>query len=73
MKLSRGGTVYVSTYSNIFVGSANEKFQLSALLSIRNTDPKYTVTITKVDYYNSDGRNIKTYVKTERTTCSPFD
>jgi len=62
VKLSRGETVYISTYSNVFVGSAKEKFQLSVLLSIRNTDPKYTVTITKVDYYNTDGRNIKTYV-----------
>jgi hypothetical protein len=62
VKLSRGETVYISTYSNVFVGSAREKFQLSALLSIRNTDPKYSITITKVDYFDTDGRKIKTYV-----------
>ena len=62
VKLSRGETVYISTYSNVFVGSTKEKFMLSALLSIRNTDPKYPVTITKVNYYDTDGRDIKTYV-----------
>ena len=60
-KLSRGELVYVSTYSNVFVGNMNEKLQLSALLSIRNTDPKYAITITQVDYFDSDGRKIKSY------------
>jgi hypothetical protein len=58
-KLSKGETVYVSIYSNLFIGSVKEKFQLSALLSIRNTDPKYTITILKADYYDTDGRNIR--------------
>ena len=61
-KLSKGELVYVSTYSNVFVGNMNEKFQLSALLSIRNTDPKYAITITQVDYFDTDGRKIKRYI-----------
>jgi len=61
-KLSRGETVYVSIYSNLFIGSVNEKFQLSALLSLRNTDPKYPVTILKADYYDTDGRKIKSHI-----------
>ncbi len=60
-KLSKGETVYVSTYSNVFIGNEKEKFQLSALLSIRNTDPKYAITIMQVDYYNTDGGKIKSY------------
>jgi len=31
--------VYVSIYSNLFIGNVKEKFQLSSLLSMRNTDP----------------------------------
>jgi len=60
-KLSRGETVYVSTYSNVYIGNVKEKFQLSILLSIRNTDPKYPITIKQVDYYDTDGRKIKSY------------
>jgi hypothetical protein len=61
-KLSKGETVYVSIYSNLFIGNVKEKFQLSALLSVRNTDPKYTITIMKADYYDTDGRKIRSYI-----------
>ena len=63
-KLSRGETVYVSVYSNVFVGSVKERFQLSSMLSVRNTDPKHPITITKADYYNTDGRIVKSYIFT---------
>jgi len=61
-KFSRGEKVYVSVYSNLFIGNVKEKFQLSSLLSVRNTDPKYSITILKADYYNTDGRKIKSYI-----------
>jgi len=61
-KLSAGETVYVSIYSNLFIGSVKEKFQLSALLSIRNTDPKYSITILKADYFDTDGRKIRSHI-----------
>ncbi len=60
--LSRGETVYVSIYSNVFVGTAKEKFLLSSLLSVRNTDPKHAIALIKADYYDTDGRNIKRYI-----------
>ena len=60
--LSGGETVYVSIYSNLFIGSVKEKFQLSALLSVRNTDPNYGITIMKADYYDTDGRKIRSYI-----------
>ena len=60
--LSKGETVYVSVYSNLYIGSLNEKFQLSALLSIRNTDPKYTITVMKADYFDTDGKKIKRHI-----------
>ena len=63
-KLSKGETVYVSVYSNVFVGSAKEKFQLSSMLSVRNTDPKHPITIMKADYYNTDGRIVRGYIFT---------
>lgn len=63
-KLSKGETVYVSVYSNVFVGSVKEKFQLSSMLSVRNTDPKHSITIMKADYYDTDGRIVKSYIFT---------
>lgn len=63
-KLSNGQLVYVSTYSNVFVNNLNTKFQLSTLLSIRNTDPKYPITVLLADYFDTDGRKIKSYIYT---------
>ncbi len=60
--LSKGQLVYVSTYSNVFVGKITEKFQLSTLLSIRNTDPKYPITVLLADYFDTDGRKKKSYI-----------
>ena len=49
-----GQTVYVPLYSNIFIGDKEITWQLSALLSIHNTDPPikllspgWTITIQK--------------------------
>ena len=60
---SKGQTVYVPLYSNIFVGDREIAWQLSALLSINNTDPAQPITITRVDYYDSDGKLVRKYLE----------
>ena len=35
---------------------------MTAILSIRNTDPKRAVTLTQVDYYDSQGQKIRNYL-----------
>jgi len=60
--LSTGESVYVSIYSNIYSGPKGSPFQLSAILSIRNTDPSYPITISKADYYDNNGRMIGAYI-----------
>ncbi|MFC1824018.1 DUF3124 domain-containing protein [Thermodesulfobacteriota bacterium] len=62
-KLSKGETVYVSIYSNVHTGPKSRPFQLSAVLSIRNTDPQYNITIHLVDYFNTKGKKIEGYIK----------
>lgn len=62
-KLSSGETVYVPVYSNIYTGPKAVPLQLAAVLSLRNTDPKHTITILKADYYDSDGKMIESFVK----------
>jgi hypothetical protein len=61
--LSLGATVYVSIYSNVYVGPKATPLHLAGVLSIRNTDPKHPIIITSVDYYDSTGKVIRSYIQ----------
>ncbi len=61
--LSQGETVYVSIYSNVHAGPKGSPFLLSAMVSIRNTDPKNEITIDTADYYDTEGKKIESYIK----------
>lgn len=63
IQLSAGETLYVPVYSNVFSGPKKLPFQLAAMLSIRNTDPKYPITILRVDYYDNNGKMIEKYIE----------
>ena len=60
--LLKGQTVYVPVYSHIYSGDREQPFYLAATLSIRNTDLNHAVTVTAVDYYDSDGKFLKHYL-----------
>ena len=62
MTLFKGQTVYVPVYSHIYSGDREQPFYLAATLSIRNTDRAHAITITAVDYYDSDGKFLKHYL-----------
>lgn len=62
--LSDGQTVYIPAYSHIYSGDRNKPFLLTVTLSLRNIDPKYTITITKVDYYETHGKLLKKFLDT---------
>lgn len=47
--------VYVPDYSHIYHGSNLRRFGLTTTLSIRNTDPDRSITVTSVRYYNTEG------------------
>ena len=70
-KHTKGQTVYVPTYSNIFVGDREITWQLSALLSIHNTDPAQSIIITRVDYYDSDGKLVRKHLE-KSTKINPM-
>ena len=61
--LLKGQSVYVPVYSHIYHGDRDKQFDLTATLSIRNTDPKQEITIISVDYYDSQGNLLKNYVE----------
>lgn len=55
-------TVYVSAYPHVFMGPRGSVFDLGITLIIRNTDFKTSITITSVDYYDTNGRLTKKYL-----------
>jgi hypothetical protein len=63
INLSKGQTVYVSVYSHIYSGLKGRPFDLAATLSIRNTDLKNPISIVSVNFYDTDGKLLKEYIK----------
>lgn len=61
----RGQTVYVPAYSHIYHGDKDAPFYLTVTLSIRNTDPVHPITIVSVDYFNTEGKLLRSYLEGE--------
>jgi len=62
IRLSKGQTVYVPAYSNVFTGPKKLPFQLATTLSVRSTDLTAPIRITSIDYYDTNGRMIRRYL-----------
>ena len=62
VRLWRGQTVYVPIYSYIYYGNKFKKIDLTATLSIRNTDPVHSIEIISVNYHDSNGKLIKQHL-----------
>ncbi|MGM0644421.1 MAG: DUF3124 domain-containing protein [Thermodesulfobacteriota bacterium] len=62
-ELSDGESVYVPIYSNVYSGPSKKFFPLGPMLSIRNTDPEYAITILRADYYNDKGDLAHRYIR----------
>ena len=71
-ELSKGQTVYVPIYSHIYIGSREKPFLLAVTLSIRNIDPKQPISITVVDYYETQGKFLKKYLE-KPVTLNPLE
>ena len=61
--LSTGETVYVPVYSNVYHGPKARSLEILAILSIRNTDPMYPLTVTAADYHDTTGTLIKHHLE----------
>ena len=70
-KLSKGETVYVAAYSHIYIGHKGKPYNLTITLSIRNIDPSNPITITKVDYFETQGKLLKNFI-TEPVILGPL-
>lgn len=63
VRLSKGQTVYVPAYSNVFTGPRKLPFQLATTLSIRNTDLSASFQVTAIDYYDTSGKQVRRYLE----------
>jgi len=52
-------------YSNIPY-QEKQHYDLSAFLAIHNTDLTHQIKITKVDYFNTDGHRVKSFIASDR-------
>ncbi len=70
--LSTGQTIYVPAYSHIYSGNREMPFLLTVTLSIRNIDPNHPISITTVDYHETQGSHLKSFLDTP-VLLEPFE
>ncbi len=60
---SMGQSVYVPVYSHIYHGDREKEFNLTATLSIRNTNLKIDIILHAIDYFDSNGTLLKNFLE----------
>ena len=55
--------IYVPIYSDLYVDAQNQRNLLAATLSIRNTSFEDSLFISKIDYFNTQGEMVKSYLE----------
>lgn len=70
--LSKGQTIYIPAYSHIYFGNREKPFMLTITLSIRNIDPVHHITISEINYYATQGKQLKQYIESP-VTLKPLE
>lgn len=55
--------VYVPVYSDIYQRTRNDRTLLTSTLSIHNTSETDTLYISRLDYYNTEGKLVRKYIE----------
>jgi hypothetical protein len=64
VKLVKGQTIYIPSYANVISGPPIYMVvPLRANLVIHNTDPSQTITIARIDEYDTEGKKVSSYLK----------
>ncbi len=71
-ELFDGQQIYVPAYSHIYSGNSERPFLLTVTLSIRNIDPEKSIRIVTVDYYETQGHLLNSYIETT-VTLAPLE
>jgi hypothetical protein len=65
-KLVRSQTLYVPAYSHIYIRDAERSMNLATTLSLRNTSPEASIRLSVIEYYDSNGDHVRSYLDTPR-------
>lgn len=57
--------IYVPIYSDIYIDANNQSSLLAATLSIRNTSFTDSLFITSIEYFNTDGNMVRSYIENQ--------
>lgn len=71
-KLISGQLLYLPVYSNIPYEIDTVKFDMSAFIAIHNTDLLNTIKLTKVLYFNQEGKLVNDYLKNKNLKIAPL-
>lgn len=63
VKIVAGQTVYVPVYSHIYAWEQNLTVNLTATLSVRNSDLTHPIIVVSVSYYDSRGKLVRDYLE----------
>ncbi len=58
----RGQLLYIPVYSNVPYHKSNKKFNLSAFVAIHNTDLNHPIRLTKVLFFNNEGKLVSNFL-----------
>lgn len=61
-KKLRGQVLYIPIYSNVPYHKQKKQFDLSAFVAIHNTDLNHPIRITKVLFFDNDGKQVANYL-----------
>ncbi|NEQ25726.1 MAG: DUF3124 domain-containing protein [Microcoleus sp. SIO2G3] len=61
--IAMGQTIYVPVYSHIYSPDQTQQMNLTAILSVRNTDLANPIIIAAVNYYNTSGERVRQYLE----------
>ncbi len=63
IEITNGQSVYVPVYSHIYYSVDKKQLPMATTLSIRNTDPKHSITLRDIDYFDSEGAILQSYLE----------
>lgn len=63
LEIVTGQTLYVPAYSEIFNADNTTTYDLTVMLSVRNTDFDAPIIIESIEYYDTDGNLVKEFVE----------
>jgi hypothetical protein len=72
LQMIRGQLLYMPVYSNIPYNSDEEGFDMKAYVAIHNTDLHQNIRVTKVTYFNHDGKPVYDFLKDGDVSLGPL-